>query len=113
MMVLIIDENTLEIGLEKAYTSFNHSASIFLEKQGMSSTWVFSLKLKFNSFIFPTLVLNPILFQRSSIENHCKVCSCCLVWIFGLIVHFSWIESFENALGYIKVIVDFLVSPLK
>ncbi|XP_033214670.1 transmembrane protein 161B [Belonocnema kinseyi] len=38
MMVLIIDENTLEIGLEKAYTSFNHSASIFLENQGMSST---------------------------------------------------------------------------
>ncbi|XP_051171489.1 transmembrane protein 161B [Leptopilina boulardi] len=38
MMILIIDENTLEIGLEKAYTSFNHSASIFLEKQGLSST---------------------------------------------------------------------------
>ena len=38
MMVLIIDENTLEVGLEKSYTSFNHSASIFLEKQGLSST---------------------------------------------------------------------------
>ncbi|XP_043461883.1 transmembrane protein 161B [Leptopilina heterotoma] len=38
MMILIIDENTLEIGLENAYTSFNHSASIFLEKQGLSST---------------------------------------------------------------------------
>ncbi|KYN10470.1 hypothetical protein ALC57_17398 [Trachymyrmex cornetzi] len=38
MMVLIIDENKLEIGLEKAYTSFNHSASHFLDTQGLSST---------------------------------------------------------------------------
>ncbi|XP_018057733.1 PREDICTED: transmembrane protein 161B [Atta colombica] len=38
MMVLIIDENKLEIGLEKAYTSFNHSASRFLDTQGLSST---------------------------------------------------------------------------
>ncbi|KAG5320817.1 T161B protein, partial [Pseudoatta argentina] len=38
MMVLIIDENKLEIGLEKAYTSFNHSASCFLDTQGLSST---------------------------------------------------------------------------
>ncbi|XP_015596246.1 transmembrane protein 161B isoform X2 [Cephus cinctus] len=38
MMILIIDENTLEIGLEKAYTSFNHSASLFLDNQGLSST---------------------------------------------------------------------------
>ncbi|XP_020288967.1 transmembrane protein 161B isoform X2 [Pseudomyrmex gracilis] len=38
MMVLIIDENKLEIGLEKAYTSFNHSASQFLDTQGLSST---------------------------------------------------------------------------
>ncbi|XP_011861928.1 PREDICTED: transmembrane protein 161B isoform X2 [Vollenhovia emeryi] len=38
MMVLIVDENKLEIGLEKAYTSFNHSASRFLDTQGLSST---------------------------------------------------------------------------
>ncbi|EFN61355.1 Transmembrane protein 161B, partial [Camponotus floridanus] len=38
MMVLIVDENKLEIGLEKAYTSFNHSASQFLDTQGLSST---------------------------------------------------------------------------
>lgn len=38
MMVLIVDENKLEIGLEKAYTSFNHSASLFLDNQGLSST---------------------------------------------------------------------------
>ncbi|XP_047347102.1 transmembrane protein 161B [Vespa velutina] len=38
MIVLIIDEKTLEIGLEKAYTSFNHSASLFLDNQGLSST---------------------------------------------------------------------------
>lgn len=38
MMVLIIDENTLEIGLDKAYASFNESASIFLDNQGLSSS---------------------------------------------------------------------------
>ncbi|XP_072396215.1 transmembrane protein 161B [Diabrotica undecimpunctata] len=38
MMVLIVDEKTLEIGLEDAYDSFNKSASVFLEKQGLSST---------------------------------------------------------------------------
>ncbi|XP_014486820.1 PREDICTED: transmembrane protein 161B [Dinoponera quadriceps] len=38
MMVLIVDEDKLEIGLEKAYTSFNHSASLFLDNQGLSST---------------------------------------------------------------------------
>ncbi|XP_043517829.1 transmembrane protein 161B [Frieseomelitta varia] len=38
MMVLIVDENNLEIGLDKAYASFNHSASLFLDNQGLSST---------------------------------------------------------------------------
>ncbi|XP_048507408.1 transmembrane protein 161B isoform X2 [Athalia rosae] len=38
MMVLIIDENTLEIGLDKAYVSFNESASAFLDNQGLSSS---------------------------------------------------------------------------
>ncbi|KMQ87257.1 putative transmembrane protein 161b [Lasius niger] len=38
MMVLIVDENKLEIGLENAYTSFNYSASWFLRSQGLSST---------------------------------------------------------------------------
>ncbi|KAG7190275.1 hypothetical protein KM043_006392 [Ampulex compressa] len=38
MMILIVDENNLEIGLERAYASFNHSASLFLDNQGLSST---------------------------------------------------------------------------
>ncbi|XP_043287201.1 transmembrane protein 161B [Venturia canescens] len=38
MIVLIVDENNLEIGLDKAYTSFNHSASLFLVNQGLPST---------------------------------------------------------------------------
>lgn len=38
MMVLIVDENILETGLEQAYTSFNQSASAFLAEQGLSST---------------------------------------------------------------------------
>ncbi|XP_018575628.1 transmembrane protein 161B isoform X2 [Anoplophora glabripennis] len=37
MIVLIIDENVLEIGLENAYNSFNESASAFLAKQELSS----------------------------------------------------------------------------
>ncbi|CAG9839530.1 unnamed protein product [Diabrotica balteata] len=46
MMVLIVDEKTLEIGLEDAYDSFNKSASVFLEKQGLSSTYFQDNKLK-------------------------------------------------------------------
>ncbi|XP_032456227.1 transmembrane protein 161B isoform X2 [Nasonia vitripennis] len=38
MMVLIVDENTLELGLDDAYASFNHTASIFLKNQGLSSS---------------------------------------------------------------------------
>ncbi|KAL1505843.1 hypothetical protein ABEB36_005306 [Hypothenemus hampei] len=38
MVVLIIDENTLEIGLEQAYTTFNQSAAAFLNKQGLNSS---------------------------------------------------------------------------
>lgn len=41
MIVLIVDENTLEIGLERAYKSFNESASIYLEDRGVASSWVF------------------------------------------------------------------------
>lgn len=38
MIILIIDENTLEIGLEQAYKSFNESASVYLEERGVSSS---------------------------------------------------------------------------
>ena len=38
MMVLIVDENTLELGLNKAYSSFNQSAAAFLETQGLDSS---------------------------------------------------------------------------
>ena len=37
MMILIVDENMLEIGLDNSYSSFNHSASVFLHNQGLSS----------------------------------------------------------------------------
>lgn len=40
MMVLIVDENTLELGLDDAYASFNHTASIFLKDQGLSSRYL-------------------------------------------------------------------------
>ncbi|KAJ8973581.1 hypothetical protein NQ317_001607 [Molorchus minor] len=45
MMVLIVDENTLETGLESAYKSFNQSASSFLDKQGLLSTYFRDRKL--------------------------------------------------------------------
>lgn len=38
MIILIVDENTLEIGLEQAYKSFNESASVYLEERGVSSS---------------------------------------------------------------------------
>lgn len=48
MMVLIVDENTLELGLNTAYTSFNQSAAAFLETQGLDSSGPASkLVLKF------------------------------------------------------------------
>lgn len=38
MVILIVDENVLELGLEDAYRSFNESASTFLTKQGLNSS---------------------------------------------------------------------------
>lgn len=38
MMVLIVDEQTLELNLEVAYKSFNESASVYLNNQGLAST---------------------------------------------------------------------------
>ncbi|CAH1126867.1 unnamed protein product [Ceutorhynchus assimilis] len=38
MVVLIVNENTLELGLESAYTTFNQTASAFLNRQGLSSS---------------------------------------------------------------------------
>uniref|UniRef100_A0A182LYP9 Transmembrane protein 161B n=1 Tax=Anopheles culicifacies TaxID=139723 RepID=A0A182LYP9_9DIPT len=38
MIILIVPEHTLEVGLDKAYHSFNTSASSFLEGQGLNSS---------------------------------------------------------------------------
>lgn len=38
MVLVTVDENILETGLERAYSSFNTSASVFLREQGISST---------------------------------------------------------------------------
>lgn len=45
MIVLIVDENTLEVGLEQAYKSFNENASVYLEERGVSSSLVFQFNL--------------------------------------------------------------------
>lgn len=42
MIVLIINENVLELGLENAYKTFNDSASAFLTSQGLNSSYVLS-----------------------------------------------------------------------
>ena len=49
MLILVVDENTLETGLDEAYTSFNESASVFLaENAGLDSSGPASkLVLKF------------------------------------------------------------------
>lgn len=44
MIILIIDEETLEFELENAYSSFNTSATSFLVKQGLTSTYVMKIK---------------------------------------------------------------------
>jgi T-complex protein 1 subunit delta len=37
MMILIVQEDTLETGLDEAYSSFNHSAAVFLaENAGLN-----------------------------------------------------------------------------
>lgn len=38
MIILIVDENTLETGLDQAYRSFNQSASTFMDGQGVISS---------------------------------------------------------------------------
>lgn len=38
MVILIIDEHSLELGLETAYKVFNRNAVTFLEKQGINSS---------------------------------------------------------------------------
>jgi hypothetical protein len=35
MIVLIVDEETLEVGVDSAYKSFHDNASEFLQKQGV------------------------------------------------------------------------------
>ncbi|RZF34283.1 hypothetical protein LSTR_LSTR007730 [Laodelphax striatellus] len=57
MVILIIDERNLETGLETAYTSFNRSASVFLENHGLDSQGPASkLVLKFFLALWCALV---------------------------------------------------------
>lgn len=38
MIILIVDERMLETGLEQAYRSFNETASVFMDSQGVNSS---------------------------------------------------------------------------
>lgn len=49
MMILIIQEDTLETGLDEAYASFNKSAALFLkENGGLDSRYAMSKLVKNN-----------------------------------------------------------------
>ena len=37
LVLLLIDESNLELGLDAAYSSFNQTASLFLEQQAIPS----------------------------------------------------------------------------
>lgn len=47
--LLLIDESNLEIGLDAAYSSFNKSASVFLERQSMDSEYNILYSINFKS----------------------------------------------------------------
>ncbi|XP_041970468.1 transmembrane protein 161B [Aricia agestis] len=57
MMVLIVDENKLEVGVDPAYDSFHENASKFLENQGLSSVGPASkLILKFSFAVWAAII---------------------------------------------------------
>lgn len=58
--ILIVSEDKLDLGLDVAYSSFNHSASAFLNAQGLKSTYV----VKFIGFVILAFAINAsFLFQ--------------------------------------------------
>ncbi|CAG9559518.1 unnamed protein product [Danaus chrysippus] len=57
MIMLIVDENILEVGVDPAYDSFNENASKFLENQGLSSVGPASkLILKFSFAVWAAII---------------------------------------------------------
>jgi len=47
LALLLIDESNLEIGLDAAYSAFNKSASVFLERQSMDSEYNIAFSISF------------------------------------------------------------------
>jgi len=102
LALLLIDESNLEIGLETAYSSFNESAYIFLEKQtlvsdGPASKLIMKLcpavwcSITGALFVFPGLRVSRMHFDAL------KFCG-------------RW--SFKKVLIYINLVSPFLLSLL-
>nr|CAD7255927.1 unnamed protein product [Timema shepardi] len=111
MMVLIVDEQKLEIGLDRAYDSFNKSAAAFLETQGLDSKGPASkLVLKFflalwcaligALFTFPGLRMAKMHWDCLSENNALK-----------LLLNMSFASPFVAVLLWIKPVArDYLTS---
>ncbi|CAL8141750.1 unnamed protein product [Orchesella dallaii] len=105
MMFLIVDENTLEVGLDSAYDSFHLHASEFLKAQGLPSTGPASkLILKFVLavfsallgilFTFPGLRMSKMFYDsRRYCEGRTLVKAMLnLAYVFPLILTILWIR---------------------
>lgn len=69
MIVLIVDENTLEVGLEQAYKSFNESASVYLEERGVSSSYVHSSMIIITHFKKCNFIQNTFLISGVQLQK--------------------------------------------
>lgn len=49
------------------------------------------------------LILRNLYFQRTSVENCCKILYCIMVRFNGSPFYIPWTKSCKNALGFIKV----------
>lgn len=85
MVVLIVDENVLELGLENAYRTFNESASAFLTAQGLNSSYVVR-PISNNLLIYNYL-------QWARFKDRFKIFLSSLVWHSWSAIYISRIES--------------------
>ncbi|XP_011497801.1 PREDICTED: transmembrane protein 161B [Ceratosolen solmsi marchali] len=124
MMVLIVDENTLELGLDTAYTSFNHTASVFLINQGLLSSGPASkIFIKFtlavfcgflgSLFTFPGLRVSKMHWDtlRYHKDNKLLLILANLSYVFPLILVSLWIKPISR--DYLTVrIFSGMTKPL-
>nr|CAD7587006.1 unnamed protein product [Timema genevievae] len=114
MMVLIVDEQKLEIGLDRAYDSFNKSAAAFLETQGLDSKGPAS-KLVLKFFLALWCALIGALFTFPGLRM-AKMHWDCLRYcsennVLKLLLNMSFASPFVAVLLWIKPVArDYLTS---